>query len=120
MKRAMKQAMKRPTLDRDTEPLFAALADRTRLEILARLRHGEISAGDIALGFRISRPAVSRHVRVLRKARLVRERRDGRIRYYALNPEPLLLIDRWLEMYRAAWHDRLVRLKRHAESGSRS
>lgn len=105
-------------LAREAEGVFAALADRTRLEILSRLTAGEVSAGEIAQGFRISRPAVSRHVRVLREARLVRERREGRNLYYTLNMEPLAIVDRWLEQYRAEWQGRLARLKRHAEAGS--
>ena len=109
--------MKRAPLARDAEPVFAALADRTRLEILGRLRHGESSAGELADGFRISRPAVSRHVRVLRRTGLVRERREGRNRFYTLNAEPLALVDRWLADYRAEWRDRLRRLKRHVEAG---
>lgn len=104
-------------LAREAEGIFAALADRIRLEILSRLTEGEVSAGELAQGFRISRPAVSRHVRVLRQARLVRERREGRNLYYALNAKPLAIVDRWLEQYRAEWHGRLARLKRHAEAG---
>jgi DNA-binding transcriptional ArsR family regulator len=101
----------------ETEEVFAALADRTRLEILARLKEGEASAGEIAQGFRISRPAISRHVRVLRQARLLHERREGRNLYYALNAEPLGIVDRWLAQYRAEWRGRLGQLKRHAEAG---
>ena len=71
--------------------VFRALGDRTRLAIVARLRAGEAAAGDIAAGFRVSRPAVSRHIRVLRAAKLVSERRDGRNRVYTLNPAPLAL-----------------------------
>lgn len=109
--------MRRSALAREAEPVFAALADQTRLEILARLRRGEASAGDLADGFRISRPAVSRHVRVLRGTGLVNERRDGRNRFYTLNPEPLAVVDRWLDDYRVEWRDRLRRLKRHVEAG---
>jgi len=115
MKRAARASER--SLAREAEGLFAALADRTRLEILSRLTHGEICAGEIAKRFRISRPAVSRHVRVLRRARLVRERRQGRNLYYTLNVEPLGVVDRWLDQYRAEWHTRLARLKQHAESG---
>jgi DNA-binding transcriptional ArsR family regulator len=96
--------------------VFRALGDRTRLAIIARLRAGEAAAGDIAAGFRVSRPAVSRHIRVLRAAKLVSERRDGRNRVYALNPEPLAQVDEWLATYRRFWRTGLQALKRHAES----
>jgi DNA-binding transcriptional ArsR family regulator len=97
--------------------LFRALADPTRRAILARLRRGEISAGAIASRFDMSRPAVSRHIRVLRRARLVRERREGRLRLYTLQPEPLRRIDEWLSGYRRFWRTRLQELKRHVEAG---
>jgi DNA-binding transcriptional ArsR family regulator len=97
--------------------VFRALADPTRRAILARLRRGEITAGTIASRFDMSRPAVSRHIRVLRRARLVRERREGRHRLYTLCPEPLRTIDEWLSGYRSFWRIRLAELKRHVESG---
>jgi DNA-binding transcriptional ArsR family regulator len=97
--------------------VFRALADPTRRAILARLRWGEITAGAIASRFDMSRPAVSRHIRVLRRARLVRERREGRHRLYTLHPEPLRTIDEWLSGYRPFWRARLAELKRHVESG---
>jgi DNA-binding transcriptional ArsR family regulator len=97
--------------------VFRALADPTRRAILARLRVGEVAAGDIAAGFRISRPAISRHIRVLRRAQLVTEHRDGRNRFYALNPDPLRSLDDWLDDYRQFWKGRLLALKRHVESG---
>jgi DNA-binding transcriptional ArsR family regulator len=98
--------------------IFRALGDRTRLAIVARLRAGEAAAGDIAAGFRVSRPAVSRHIRVLRAAKLVTERREGRNRVYALNPEPLAAVDEWLSTYRRFWRAQLQSLKRYAESSA--
>lgn len=95
--------------------VFRALGDPTRLAILARLVAGEVAAGDLATGFRLSRPAVSRHLRVLRQARLVRERRTGRHRMYTINPEPLRGVDAWLAPYRRFWTARLRELKRHVE-----
>ncbi|MBL8987343.1 MAG: winged helix-turn-helix transcriptional regulator, partial [Gemmatimonadetes bacterium] len=70
-----------------TEPaVFAAVADPTRRAILDALRGGERSAGDLATLFPISRPAVSRHVRILRRAGLLRERRAAQARIYSLDP----------------------------------
>src|SRR4051812_39413263 len=95
--------------------VFAAVADPTRRAILDRLRRGAIPAMELADGFRISRPAVSRHLRVLRKARLVTETRDGRQRIYRLTPGPLHDIDAWIESYRAFWQHSLQQLKHHLE-----
>jgi DNA-binding transcriptional ArsR family regulator len=100
-----------------TAAVFRALSDPTRLAILARLRSGETAAGDIADRFRISRPAISRHIRVLRRAKLVRERRDGRNRFYSLDTQPLELADRWIADYRVFWQSRLGELASFVEKG---
>lgn len=94
-----------------TDSVFRALSDRTRRHLLDRLRGGEQSAGDLASGFKVSRPAISRHLRLLRRARLVSERREGRARIYTLNPEPLAAVETWLQEYRLYWAARLVDLK---------
>jgi DNA-binding transcriptional ArsR family regulator len=86
--------------------LLGALADPVRREILERLRGGPLTAGEIAAAFPISRPAVSRHVRVLRAAGLVVEvadGADGRSRTYRLDPRPLSELDHWLAAFRPAW-----------------
>ena len=95
--------------------VFSAVADPTRRAILDRLRRGSAPAMEIAAGFRISRPAVSKHLRVLREARLVTERREGRNRVYQLVPGPLQDIDAWIESYRGLWARNLANLKRHLE-----
>lgn len=97
-------------------PVFAAIADPTRRAILHRLASGELAAGDIAGVFPISRPAVSKHLRILRQAALVREERRGRHRVYRLNAQPLRDVERWLEHYREFWAKSLASLKRHVES----
>lgn len=80
----------------------AALADPVRRDILLLLRAGRMSAGELARQFRISRPAVSRHLRVLRECGLVRDEVRGRQRLYALDTSPLAP----LEAFLAALHDR--------------
>ncbi|OFW37619.1 MAG: transcriptional regulator [Acidobacteria bacterium RIFCSPLOWO2_12_FULL_67_14b] len=80
--------------------VFHAIADPTRRAILDFLREGQLSAGELARRFPVSRPAVSRHVRVLRDAGLVRQSRDRQTLHYALNPAPLAAVDRWLTDYR--------------------
>jgi DNA-binding transcriptional ArsR family regulator len=83
--------------------VVAALGDPVRREILDRLRHGPLAAGDIAAVFDISRPAISRHVRVLRAAGLVVQTdgdADGRRRVYQLDVRPLADLERWLARFR--------------------
>src|SRR5689334_1364018 len=82
---------------------FSALADPTRRAVLDLLRAGTRPAGDIARAFPVSRPAISKHLRILRRAHLVEERREGRHRMYQLNPEPLKSVDSWLNRYRQFW-----------------
>jgi DNA-binding transcriptional ArsR family regulator len=85
------------------EATFQALADPTRRAVLDLLRLGAQPAGRIAETFPISRPAISKHLRLLRKAHLVVESRSGRQRVYQLNAEPLKAVDSWLERYRSFW-----------------
>jgi DNA-binding transcriptional ArsR family regulator len=79
------------------------------------LRAGPANAGALAADFRSSRPAISKHVRVLREARLVVETRIGRERLYAVDPVPLQSVAGWIEGYRAFWQSSLGRLKRNLE-----
>jgi len=95
--------------------VFQALADPTRRAILALLREGSQPVGSIARDFPISRPAVSRHLRILREARLVTEIKVGRNRLYELNAEPLKNVDDWLARYRYMWQHQLRNLKRFVE-----
>ena len=78
---------------------------------LDRLLGGEVRVNDLAGGFRMSRPAVSKHLRVLRQAKLVQERREGRERLYRVDPSPLVDVARWLDGYRAFWQTSLDNLK---------
>ncbi len=100
------------------EAVFHALADETRREILGLLRTGERTAGDVATRFPVSRPAISRHLRVLRGAGLVTRRKEARQRIYRLEPMALREVDRWLENYRVFWSARMHDLKRHIEESS--
>lgn len=90
---------------------FNALADPTRRAILNLLRVEPIAAGEIAAHFPVSRPAIAKHVRILKQAGLVTERAEGRNRYYAFNPAGLATVDQWLQPYRAFWAAQLVTLK---------
>ncbi len=97
------------------ETTFHALADPTRLAVLELLRGGPQAAGQIAEAFPISRPAISKHLRQLRKARLLVESRSGRHRFYRLNVEPLQAMDVWLNRYRMFWQANLNSLKTFVE-----
>lgn len=99
---------------------LAALADPTRRRILELLRVGEVAAGDISDEFTISRPAVSRHLRVLREAGLVTSRIDGQRRLYTLDARPLAEVDAWLEPYRRSWTQRLDALDTEIRRGRRN
>jgi DNA-binding transcriptional ArsR family regulator len=101
---------------RPSEATFQALADPTRRAVLDLLRRGSQPAGQIAGAFPVSRPAISKHLRLLRRAHLVREHREGRLRVYQLNPEPLRAVDSWLEQYRSFWSASLNSLKAFVEA----
>jgi DNA-binding transcriptional ArsR family regulator len=99
---------------------LAALADPIRRELVDLLAGGERSAGELAGRFPVSRPAVSRHLRVLREAGLVRVRSVGKHRLYALDPGPLRELDDWLERYRDLWAQRLDALDTEIARGRRA
>ena len=98
---------------------YKAIADTTRRQILDLLRKEELTAGVIAGRFRkksLSRPAVSKHLRILRQSRLVLVRKQGRERVYTLNAEPLREVDLWLKEYEAFWDRQLQAFKDYVES----
>lgn len=95
---------------------FRALSDPTRRAVLDLLRHGSRPAGQIAGAFAVSRPAISKHLRLLRRAHLVEERPLGRRRVYRLNPGPLRSVDSWLNEYRMFWQTSLTSLKSLVET----
>src|SRR5215471_4580597 len=107
--------MRHRSITYSTEAVFGALADPTRRAVLDLLRRGNLPAGRIAQAFPVSRPAVSKHLRLLRRARLVEERRHGRHRVYQLNPGPLRAVDNWLNHYRAFWQSSLTSLRAFVE-----
>jgi DNA-binding transcriptional ArsR family regulator len=94
---------------------FAALADSTRRAMLGRLAFGEATVGELAEPFRVSRPAISKHLRVLERAGLVRRTRDGRISRCVLNAAPMRDAADWVDRYRAFWSGRLDALARYVE-----
>jgi DNA-binding transcriptional ArsR family regulator len=108
--------MRHRSVTYSAETAFNALADPTRRAVLDLLRQGSQPAGKIAQAFPISRPAISKPLRLLRRAHLVEERREGRNRFYHLNPEPLKAVDSWLDQYRSFWSANLASLKTFVEA----
>ena len=100
----------------DERDVFQALADPTRRAILTLLRQGSQPVNGIASDFPISRPAISRHLRILREADLVTEIKVGRNRLYELNAGPLREVDDWLAHYRHMWQHQLRNLNRFVET----
>jgi|SRR5580693_6169215 DNA-binding transcriptional ArsR family regulator len=100
---------------RKHDAVFRAIADPTRRKILGLLRSGRQTVGEISGNFRISRPAVSKHLRLLRRAGLVTTRREGATRLCALNAAPLQEINDWLKDYEAFWRGTLQGLKSYME-----
>jgi DNA-binding transcriptional ArsR family regulator len=98
-----------------SQAIFRAIADPTRREILNLLRQGPQAVGDIAGNFRTSRPAISRHLRLLKSAGLVVARQRGTANICELNARPLSAVNDWLGDYRAFWKDTLRHLKNYIE-----
>jgi DNA-binding transcriptional ArsR family regulator len=95
---------------------FRAIADPTRREILNLLRGGAHTVGEIALNFPTSRPAISKHLRLLRSAGLVATRKDGTTRVCRLNAKPLRAVSAWVQEYEALWGESLRGLKNYIET----
>jgi DNA-binding transcriptional ArsR family regulator len=95
--------------------IFKAIADPTRREILSLLRGGPCTVGEIAQNFRTSRPAISKHLRLLRGAGLVVTRKKGTASICELNGKPLRAVDEWLRDYEAFWDENLRNLKHYVE-----
>jgi DNA-binding transcriptional ArsR family regulator len=95
--------------------VYEALADPTRRRVIELLAERERSAGELARAFTVSRPAVSRHLRVLREAGLVAWRGDAQRRIYSLETQPFDDLDRWIESLRRFWLERLDQLEEHLD-----
>jgi DNA-binding transcriptional ArsR family regulator len=108
--------MRHHSVTRSADTTFSALSDPTRRAVLDLLCQGSQPAGRIAQAFPVSRPAISKHLRLLRRAHLVQERREGRHRVYRLNPGPLQAVDFWLNQYRVFWQANLASLKAFVEA----
>jgi DNA-binding transcriptional ArsR family regulator len=95
--------------------VFKAIADPTRRQILGLLRGGRHTVNEVARHFRTSRPAISKHLRVLREAGLVSTKKKGTASICQLNGKPLVVVNDWLRDYEAFWDESLRNLKRYVE-----
>jgi DNA-binding transcriptional ArsR family regulator len=101
--------------NRQRDVVFRAIADPTRRQILNLLRGGHRTVGEIASNFRTSRPAISKHLRLLRAAGLVATRKAGTASICGLNAKPLRAVDEWLRDYEAFWSATMRSLKDYVE-----
>jgi len=104
------------TGDQRLDLVFGALADTTRRRILARLAVGEATVGELAAPFEISRPAISKHLKVLERAGLIHRTRNGRVRRCELEAGPLHEASEWVGRYREFWEGRLDGLAAYLEN----
>ena len=100
---------------RQRDAVFRALSDPTRREILGILRSGRQTVGGIAQNFRMSRPAISKHLRLLHTAGLVVTHKRGTASLCSLDAKPLRLINDWLHDYESFWSESIQSLKRYME-----
>ncbi|MCA9728476.1 MAG: helix-turn-helix transcriptional regulator [Candidatus Eisenbacteria bacterium] len=109
--------MATPSTERKSRRVFRAIADPARRKILDRLAtQGESPALELGEGFRSSQPALSKHLKVLRDAGLVRVRREGRLHLYALDAGPLREVAEWIDLYQRFWSGRLDALGQYLDS----
>jgi DNA-binding transcriptional ArsR family regulator len=94
----------------ELDKIFAALSDSTRRAILAKLAMGEASVSDLAKPFKLTQPAISKHLKILQDANLVSTQVDGQRRLKELKTKPLILAVKWIEKYREIWEGNYQRL----------
>jgi DNA-binding transcriptional ArsR family regulator len=97
------------------DDVFSALADYNRRQILIMLSENKMTVNSISKNFDISRPAISKHLKILLNTNLVVPIQKGRERYYQLNVEPLNEVRKWLEFYDKFWDKKLKQLKNYLE-----
>jgi DNA-binding transcriptional ArsR family regulator len=95
------------------DTMWAALVDPRRRAVLDLLTEGELSVNELVERLGLTQPQTSKHLRVLREAGLVRVEQRAQQRIYAVDPQPMVELDRWLAPYRRLWNARLDRLGEH-------
>jgi DNA-binding transcriptional ArsR family regulator len=113
-------SLKRPSSARAKAAIFAALGDETRLSLLARLCSGQrYSIAELTEGTKLTRQAVTKHLRVLERVRIVHGTREGRQSLFQFDPHPVIEMKEYLELVSKQWDIALARLKSFAESDPR-
>ena len=113
-------SLKRPSSARAKAAIFAALGDETRLSLLSRLCSGQrYSIAELTEGTKLTRQAVTKHLRVLERVRIVHGAREGRQSLFQFDPQPVIEMKEYLELVSKQWDHALARLKSLVESDSR-
>ncbi|HEX5456502.1 MAG TPA: metalloregulator ArsR/SmtB family transcription factor [Candidatus Saccharimonadales bacterium] len=99
------------------DSIFGALADSTRRDILRRIARGEMSISEIAEPYSLTFAAISKHLKVLEKAKLITKRRRGKEQVVYLAPKAFASAEEYLEFYRSLWEDRLNSLDKYLNEG---
>jgi len=107
--------LKSKSVERQLDLILAAMSDQTRRAIIARLARGSGMITELAEPFKMSLPAVSKHLRVLERAQLIQRSVNGRVHRFSLTPGALRTVDQWLTAYRSFWEGNLDLLARYAE-----
>jgi DNA-binding transcriptional ArsR family regulator len=97
------------------DAVFVALADPTRRGMIARLSKGPASIGELGRPYDVSKPAITKHVKILERAGLISRKKDGRIHRCRLNPKPMEEAEEWIEKHRKFWQGSLGKLARYLE-----
>jgi len=105
-----------PPVEDDLDAAFAALSDRTRRAIISRLARGEATVGELAAPFDLTHQAISRHIGILRRCGLVRQRVDGQRRPCRLDADRMQELIGWISEQQREWESRLDGLERHLAS----
>ena len=105
--------------NKPSNAVFRAIADPIRREILSLLRDGRHTVGELAANFRTSRPAISKHLRLLRSAGLVATHKQGTTHICVLNAKPLRAVNAWLQDYETFWGESMRGLKTYIEQTER-
>ena len=108
------------TNEQQLDLTFGALSDRTRRAILVKLSDGPSTVGSLAKPFEMSRPAISKHLRVLEKAGLVQTRKDGRVSRCKLDARPMKDASDWVNKYQKFWEEQLDKLAHYFEEQNRT
>lgn len=102
-------------MTQNIDVVFSALADSNRRQILVMLSEKDMNVNSIAVKFKVSRPAISKHLRILTRSKLVEPKQKGRQRYYSLNAAPLKEVGNWIKFYEKFWNEKLDLLKAYVE-----